>query len=52
MDLLAIINAALTIFDWAETRAIAAGETIPQEVLDQRTELRRELARQAADEAS
>lgn len=43
----------IKLIDYLETRAQAAGEPqIPQDLLDARTEARRELARQANDEAT
>lgn len=43
---------ALALIDWGIARAEAAGEEIPQDILDSRTAVRREIARQAQDEAT
>ena len=47
-----LIEAALAGIEWAISRAEASGEEIPQDHLNTRTELRRELARQADEEAT
>ena len=47
-----IITGVLAIVDYLIARAQAAGEDIPDELLEQRTALRRALAEQAQGEAS
>ena len=52
MEPVTILKIALASLDWAISRADAAGEDIPQAHIDNRTELRRELARQSQNESS